>query len=149
MDLQAFLTQKKISKYQLSKISGVPKTTIMDICAGRSDIERCSAKTVLQLAKALNCSMEDIMSMASGYDDKTGLPNDESYFEHDLPAFLALSIDNLKKAQAMLDNGEEYNFWDCDYCDLQASINQAEACQLISEDQAWYLREKYLDLERV
>ena len=43
MDLQTLLEQRNISKYQLSKISGVPKTTIMDICAGRSNVERCSA----------------------------------------------------------------------------------------------------------
>ena len=52
MDFQGYLDQRNISKYQLSKISGVPKTTIMDICSGRSTIERCSAKTVQQLAKA-------------------------------------------------------------------------------------------------
>lgn len=44
MDLQTLLDQRQITKYHLSKVSGVPKTTIMDICAGRSEIERCSAK---------------------------------------------------------------------------------------------------------
>ena len=44
MDLQTLLEQRNISKYQLSKISGVPKTTIMDICAGRSNVERNSVK---------------------------------------------------------------------------------------------------------
>ena len=65
MDLQTLLDQRQITKYHLSKVSGVPKTTIMDICAGRSEIERCSAKTVQQLAKALNCTMEDIMKLSS------------------------------------------------------------------------------------
>ena len=65
MDLQELLDQRQISKYHLSKLSGVPKTTIMDICAGRSDIERCSAKTVQQLAKALDCTMEDIIELSS------------------------------------------------------------------------------------
>lgn len=37
MDLQTLLNERNLSKYQLSKLSGVPKTTIMDICAGRSD----------------------------------------------------------------------------------------------------------------
>lgn len=46
MDLQTLLNERNLSKYQLSKLSGVPKTTIMDICAGRSDMERCNAKTV-------------------------------------------------------------------------------------------------------
>lgn len=65
MDLRTILEQKKMSKYALSKVSGIPKTTIMDICAGRSVINRCSAKTVQQLAKALGCSMEDIMNIDS------------------------------------------------------------------------------------
>ena len=52
MDLQTLLEQRNISKYQLSKISGVPKTTIMDICAGRSNVERCSAKTVSHAGNA-------------------------------------------------------------------------------------------------
>lgn len=149
MNLQTFLDKRNISKYHLSKISGVPKTTIMDICAGRSEIERCSAKTVQQLAKALNCTMEDIMELSSSYDEKTGLPKDEAYFECDLPPFLVASIESMKKAQAKLDRGEKYYEWDCDFCDLQSSINVAETEQIISPDQAWYLREKYLGLERV
>lgn len=87
MDLQMLLNQRNISKYQLSKISGVPKTTIMDICAGKSDIEKCSAKTIWQLAKALDCTMEDIMALASPYDER-GLPKDRSYLECGLPEFL-------------------------------------------------------------
>ena len=67
MDLQTLLDERHISKYHLSKVSGVPKTTIMDICAGRSEIERCSAKTVQQLARALDCTMEDIMQLSAPY----------------------------------------------------------------------------------
>lgn len=48
-----------------------------------------------------------------------------------------------------LDAGEEYLRWDCDYCSLQSDINNAEVNQLISSEQAWYLREKYLGMERV
>ncbi len=66
--LQAYLDRRNISRYQLSKISGVPNTTILDICAGRSSLERCSAKTIQQLAKALNCSMEDIMALSEERD---------------------------------------------------------------------------------
>lgn len=149
MDFQTYLNQHNISKYQLSKISGVPKTTILDICSGKSAIERCSAKTVQQIAKALNCTMEEIMELSAPYDPITGLPLNEFYFERNLPFFLRESIENMKKAQQKIANGEEYYLWDCDFCDLQASINQAEACQIISSDQAWYLREKYLSLERV
>ena len=64
MDLQGYLNQRGISKYRLAQISGVPNTTIVDICAGRSEIGRCAAKTVQQLAKALDCTMEDIMELS-------------------------------------------------------------------------------------
>ena len=148
MDLKTYLEQKKISKYHLSIISGVPKTTITDICAGRSDIERCTAKTVMQLAKALECTMEEIMEMASPF-DVSGLPKDKSYLECGLPAFLQESLEAMKKAWNLLDNGEKYLRWDCDYCNLQSDINIAEVGSLISTEQAWYLREKYLRIERV
>ena len=149
MDLQELLDQRKISKYQLSKESGVPKTTIMDICAGRSDIERCSAKTVQQLAKALGCTMEEIMELSSPYDNQTGLPKDRSYLERGLPSFLKDSIAAMKSAWEMLDQGEKNLRWDCDYCNLQTDINNAEVNQMITSEQALYLREKYLRLERV
>ena len=147
MNLQDFLKKRNMSKYHLSQISGVPKTTIMDICAGRSDIERCNAKTVQQLAKALDCSMEDIMALSSDYDE-SGLPKDSSYLECGLPEFLQVSISAMKSAWHKLDSGQKYLRWDCDYCNLQSDINSAEVNQLISTEQAWYLREKYLRIER-
>jgi len=52
MHLQTILNQKNITRYHLSKISGVPKTTILDICSGKSSLDRCSAKTVYQIARA-------------------------------------------------------------------------------------------------
>lgn len=149
MGLQTLLNRKNISKYALSKKSGVPKTTIMDICAGRSEIERCSAKTVQLLAKALDCSMEEIMELSEPYDSQTGLPKDQTYLERDLPPLLIESIDAMKSAWRKLDRGEKYLRWDCDYCNLQTDINNAEVNQVISPDQAWYLREKYLRMERV
>lgn len=61
MNLQDLLNERKISKYRLSQISGVPKTTIIDICSGKSSIENCSAKTVYYIAQALNCSVEFLL----------------------------------------------------------------------------------------
>ncbi|MFR2372830.1 MAG: helix-turn-helix domain-containing protein [Anaerobutyricum sp.] len=148
MDLQGYLDQRHITKYRLSQLSGIPSTTIIDICSGKSDIGRCSAKTVMQIAKALGCSMEDIMSLASPYDDKTGLPKDKSYLEHGLPVFLLESVRQMDAAWKKLDNGEQYLRWDCDYCNLQSDINIAETGGQISTEQAWYLREKYLRMER-
>lgn len=149
MTLQTLLDRQDITKYQLSKMSGVPKTTIMDICAGRSSIERCSAKTVQYIARALGCSMEELMELEAPteYDEK-GLPSNKSYLECGLPKYLQLSLENMKKSWEIEDSGKRDIHWDLYWCELNADINSAEMDRTISSEQAWYLREKYLRMER-
>ena len=66
----------------------------------------------------------------------TGLPADRSYLECGLPDFLRESIAQMQAAWDRLDRGEEYLRWDCDYCNLQADINNAEVCLLYTSDAA-------------
>ena len=61
MSLQVLLDAKGISKYRLSKISGVPKTVIQDICSGKSLLGNCTTKTVYQIAIALDCTVEELL----------------------------------------------------------------------------------------
>lgn len=82
------------------------------------------------------------------YDEETGLPEDKEYLENELPLFLKNSIKKMVSAWKRLDAGEEDLTWDCDYCELQSDINIAEVEQLISSEQAWHLREKYLRIEK-
>ena len=96
MDLQTYIDERNLTRYRLSQISGVPKTTITDICSGKSDIGRCSAHTVQQLAKALGCTMEELMEFAPCRKD--GRPKDRTYLEHGLPGFLQESLDAMKSA---------------------------------------------------
>lgn len=145
MNLQLALNERNISMYHLSKISGVPKTTVIDICAGRSSLEKCSAKTVLLLAKALNCTMEELLE--PDY-DINGKPADNSYLECNLPKFLANSLSVYKDALEKSQNGKQVSLMDCYYCELQSDINSAEVNNIISSEQAWFLREKYLGLVR-
>lgn len=140
MNLQNILNEKGISRYYLSKISGVAYTTITDVCTGKSLIERCSAKTVLMLAKALNCSMEQLLQSDES--------NSKNYLECGLPEYLNVSIRKMKKAWEKKESGEKYLRWDCDFCNLQTDINCAETDGEISAEQAWYLREKYLKIKR-
>lgn len=140
MNLQNVLNEKGISRYYLSKISGVAYTTITDVCTGKSSIERCSAKTVFMLAKALNCSMEQLLQSDES--------NSKDYLECGLPEYLNVSIRKMKKAWEKKESGEKYLRWDCDFCDLQTDINCAETDGEISSEQAWYLREKYLKIKR-
>ena len=65
-----------------------------------------------------------------------------------LPEIFYLSIQKMQKAWDMLDHGEPYLHWDCDYCALQSDINCAEVDGLITPALAWTLREKYLRLRK-
>ena len=106
MTLQILLEERKITKYHLSKISGVSKTTIIDICSGRSESARCSARTIQQIAKALDCTMEEIMMLdePSRYNEK-GFPKNKNYLERGLPEYLESSLRNMENSWELLDAG--------------------------------------------
>ena len=73
MNLRTLLNERNMSMYRLAQISGIPKTTVIDICSGKSSIECCNAKTVYQLARALECTMEYLMQLdQAGYDRISG-----------------------------------------------------------------------------
>ena len=55
------LKKQRITKYKLSKESGVPQATINDICSGKTDVEKCAAGTLYRLAKVLGISVEEIL----------------------------------------------------------------------------------------
>lgn len=149
MNMQSMLQARNMSMYRLSQISGVPKTTVIDICSGKSNIEGCTARTVMQLSKALGCSMEELMQIDNArYDRVTGLPKDESYLEKGLPGYLQKSIAAMQASWKIVDSGKRDLHWDLVWCELNADINSAETEQEISGDQAWYLRRKYLRMEK-
>lgn len=151
MNLQEYLDSHSITKYHLAQLSGIPKTTIMDICSGKSSLQKCSARTVQQLAKALNCTMEYIMSLdttGGSYDKDTGLPKNKAYLECNLPLYLECSLNNMIASWKIIDSGKEDYHWDIYWGELNADINSAEVEQEISTEQAWYLREKYLRIKR-
>ena len=148
MNLRTLLNEKNMSMYRLAQISGVPKTTVIDICSGKSSIEGCNAGTVLQLAKALGCSMEDLMKIdTADYDRKTGLPKDMSYLEKGLPPYLEKSLSAMRRCWEIEDNGGTDIHWDLYWCELNADINSAENEQSISREQASHLRRTYLRME--
>ena len=82
--------------------------------------------------------------MRDEIDEKTGKTLDLSYLERGLPPFLNSSIEEMKKSWDILDSGGEDTLWDCKWCDLNSDINVAEVEQIITSEQADYLRKKYL-----
>jgi len=62
MDINTLLAQKGMTKYKLAKISGVPQTTVTDICSGKAKIGNCSSATVYKLAQTFGVSMEQLIA---------------------------------------------------------------------------------------
>lgn len=82
------------------------------------------------------------------YDLTTGLPIDKSYLECGLPEYLKESIEAMKESWKILDSGDKDLRWDCYWSELNADLNSAEVEGIISSEQAWYLREKYLRMKK-
>lgn len=61
MIINELMASKKLTKYRLAKNSGIPYTTINDICSGKAQIEKCSAETIYRISKELGVSMESII----------------------------------------------------------------------------------------
>lgn len=61
MTVNDLMANKNMTKYRLSKSSGIPYTTVNDLCSGRARLEKCSAETVYKLAKTLSVSMEKLL----------------------------------------------------------------------------------------
>ena len=64
----------------------------------------------------------------------------KEYYEINLPGYLQHDLDAMKEGKWP---------YDCLWGELYSSINCAFIDGDITEDHAWYLREKYLDMERV
>ena len=61
MIIDDLLRNSKMSRYRLSKESGVPQATIFDICSGKAAMEKCAAGTLYKLAKVLNVTVDALL----------------------------------------------------------------------------------------
>ena len=62
MNINDILNEKGITKYRLSMLSGVPHSTLNNICSGQAHIEKCSAETLYKLAQVLQVTMEELIA---------------------------------------------------------------------------------------
>jgi transcriptional regulator with XRE-family HTH domain len=62
MNINELIEQKNLTKYRLSKESGIPFSTLSEICSGKAKIEKCAADTVYKLSHALGVTMEDLIA---------------------------------------------------------------------------------------
>jgi transcriptional regulator with XRE-family HTH domain len=64
MQINELLAERGITRYRLAKESGVPHSTLKDICSGKAKIENCSGETLYRLARALGVSIETLLADA-------------------------------------------------------------------------------------
>lgn len=134
MVIESLLQKRKMTKYRLSALSGVPYATLNDICSGKTKLEKCSAETVYKLAKALDVPMELLT------EDGMRRTERERLYERGLPTYLRHDLDAYKDG---LKNGS--TIMDCLWGELYGSINMAEISDgVITPEHADYLRHKYL-----
>jgi len=62
VNINTLLKQKNMTKYKLAKLSGVPHTTVLDICNGKTAVCKCNAETLYKLANALDVTMEALVA---------------------------------------------------------------------------------------
>lgn len=73
---------------------------------------------------------------------KDGKPLNKRYLEIELPRDVQKDIDNYLEAKRTNDS-----CLDCYWCELYGTINSYQVADLITKEQANYLREKYLEME--
>jgi len=125
------LDEKKLTIYHLSKISKIPLSTLFDIKSGKSNIFNCKGSILLKLSKTLNVTIEQLLSLEYQ-------PYNKAY-EENIPIFLKHSLTQYKKGIKT-----KNTLLDCYFMELNSDINVAEVENLITKEQATYLRNKYL-----
>lgn len=128
MNLQELIENNNYTIYRFSKESGIPKTTLLDLCSGKTSIHKSQAITIKKIANTLGVSMEYLMSLENTSKD---------YLEFNIPEILKDSINFFNK-------NIKTSLYDIYYCTLQSDINVAEVGGNITPNQAWFLRKKYL-----
>ncbi len=140
MTIGELLEERGLSRYRLSKISGVPWATLSDICSGKTRFERCNAVTLSKLSKALEISMEELLLLETGNNrDEGGKPKNKTYLETKLPESLKKALDEYIQGEK-----EQVSHMDCLWGELYGSINACQWGGRITKEQADYLRKKYL-----
>lgn len=83
MTIQQILQDMKMSRYRLSKISGIPWATLADIYSGKTHLDRCGAGTLSKLSRALGLSIADLLALESELEKYTvsGKPDKRHYLE--------------------------------------------------------------------
>lgn len=141
MTINEMIKAKGMSRYSLSKKGGIPWATLADICSGKTSLARCSTQTIQKLADALDMTIEEVLALTAEPLEvcPKKLFQDRSYLETNLSQHLQKAIDDYIQGEK-----DKVPYMDCLWGELYGSINADLWAGIISEEQAKYLRAKYL-----
>ena len=108
--------------------------------SGKTTLSRCSAGTLMKLSSTLDIPMEQLITLTVEKPQMHGgKPTDRTYLEKNLPA-------SLDKALREYIQGEKdkVSYMDCLWGELYSAINSNQWSNAITQEQADYLRAKYL-----
>jgi len=131
MNIETLLTNKGYTVYSLSKKTGISKTTLFDIFSGKSNILDCRVRIIMKIADALDYDIKDLIALEPILYKPA--------YEENLPEFLKANISFIKDKR-----NKNNPLFDCYLDEANSSINVCEIENLISKEQADYLRNKYL-----
>ena len=85
MIVNEVLEKEKMSRYRLSRESGVPMTTITDICSGKAELDKCAAGTLYKIAKVFGVTVDALLEnnkvkTVDLYDSYDSLPENSCLF---------------------------------------------------------------------
>lgn len=103
MTINEVIKEKGMSRYSLSKRSGIPWATLSDICSGKTSLTRCNAQTLQKLATAFTMTIEEVLTLTeeSKQHQEDGKPQDRSYLESNLSAHLQKAIGDYIQGEKM------------------------------------------------
>ncbi len=144
MTIQQLLQDMQMSRYRLSKTGGIPWAILADIYSGKTHLNRCGAGTLSKLSKTLGLSIEELLALETEPEKHTasGKPNKKTYLETGLSESVQKAIKDYLHGEK-----EQVLYLDCLWNELYGAINADLWAGLITEEQASYLRVKYLGTE--
>lgn len=61
MIINDLLEKENMSRYRLSRESGVAMTTITDICSGKAELQKCAAGTLFKIAQVFGITVDELL----------------------------------------------------------------------------------------
>ena len=59
--LNDLMKENNMTRAELSRVSGVPESTLRDILSGKAQLDHCESGTILSIADSLDTTVEDIL----------------------------------------------------------------------------------------